>query len=410
MGELMRSYWIPGLLSEEIGGNDCDPKAFRLLGEDLVAFRDTEGRVGVMDVYCPHRLASLALGRNEEGGIRCIYHGWKIDVSGKILETPCEQPTSRLKDAITHRAYPTYEAGGFVWVYMGPKEKQPPFPDFHWLTLDSPRRPPNKMWESCNWAQVMEGALDSFHSIFLHSGYEVMHWSAEQIARTVQRPSRAPYGPIYAEDTPYGIRYGAVRTPSEGFDPEHNDYVRITEFIAPCFFMVPPDLGQSSSVGAYVPIDDENTMIFQAGVRGESTVTQYTLQRRPNVELDKDYRPIRSRANNYLQDRDMMRRKETTGAFSGIDTAAGGQDQAVVETMGPISDRTREHLGASDMAIVNWRNRMVNAALEVADGKDAPGVNPPAPYDLIRSSAGMIPAGSGDWKALTWDAREQTTV
>src|SRR5271156_4806180 len=145
MGELMRHYWIPAAQSAELE-RDGAPVRLMLLGEKLIAFRDSAGRVGVMDHRCPHRLASLALGRNEEGGIRCIYHGWKIDVSGKILETPCEQPTSRLKDAITHRAYPTYEAGGFVWVYMGPKEKQPPFPDFHWLTLDSPRRPPNKMW------------------------------------------------------------------------------------------------------------------------------------------------------------------------------------------------------------------------------------------------------------------------
>jgi phthalate 4,5-dioxygenase len=408
MGELMRSYWIPGLLSEEISGNDCDPKAFRLLGEDLVAFRDTEGRVGVMDVYCPHRLASLALGRNEEGGIRCIYHGWKIDVSGKILETPCEQPTSRLKDAITHRAYPTYEAGGFVWVYMGPKEKQPPFPDFHWLTLVQEGNRPFKMWESCNWAQVMEGALDTFHSMLLHSGYEVLGWTPEQIARVSNRPSRASYGPIYSEETPYGFRYAAIRTPIE--NPEQFDYVRITEFVSPCFFLVPQDLGTSAGVGAYVPIDDENTMIFQAGIGGERSVARYKVARAPNVELDENYKPLRTRENNYLQDRDMMRRKETSTSFTGIDTSPGGQDQAVVETMGPISDRTREHLGASDMAIVNWRNRMVNAALVVADGEDAPGLNPPAPYALIRSSAGMIPAGSDDWKSLTWEALSESRV
>jgi phthalate 4,5-dioxygenase len=406
MGELMRRYWIPILLSEEIPKPDCDPREVRILGEDLVAFRDTDGRTGVMDLYCPHRRASLALGRNEEGGLRCIYHGWKIDVDGKILETPCEPPNSRLKDNVRQIAYPTHEAAGIVWAYMGPQDRRPAFPDFACLTAAAgtagPTTSARKMWEACNWAQAYEGAIDSFHSGFLHSGFEVLHWTPEQIARIYNRPSRGLYGPIECEDTDYGFRYAAIRTPTA--DPETHDYVRITEFVFPFFFLTPPDIGSSGSIGAFVPIDDYNSMAFSVFVGNEPGVVQYRRTRAPNAALDSEYKPLRNRANNYGQDRDMMRRRETGTSFSGIDTSPAAQDLAVVETMGAISDRTGEHLGASDIGIAGWRRRVLNAVDAFADGAAAPAVDPPAPYRAIRSAAGMIPKGSHDWKSLTWDA------
>jgi phthalate 4,5-dioxygenase oxygenase subunit len=406
MGELMRRYWVPVLLSEEISSPDSDPREIKILGEELVAFRDTAGRVGVMDLYCPHRRASMALGRNEEGGLRCIYHGWKIDVDGTLLETPCEPPGSRLKDGVRHIAYPTHEAAGIVWAYLGPEEHRPPFPDFTCLTVaddgSGAITSARKMWEACNWAQAYEGAIDSFHSGFLHSGFEVLHWTPEQIARVYNRPSRGLYGPIDCEDTEYGFRYAAIRTPT--VDPEVQDYVRITEFVFPFFFLTPPDIGSSASIGAFVPIDDYNTMAFSVFIGNEPGVVQYRRTRAPNAELDSEYKPLRNRANNYGQDRQMMRRRETGTSFSGIDTSPAAQDLAVVETMGAISDRTREHLGASDIGIAGWRRRVLAALDSFSQGDAPPAIDPPAPFAKIKSSAGMIPKGSGAWKSLTWDA------
>lgn len=405
MGNLMRRYWLPALLSEELPAPDSDPKALRLLGEDLVAFRDSGGRVGVLELYCPHRQTSLALGRNEESGLRCIYHGWKIAIDGTVLDTPCEPPESRLKDKVRHRSYPAREAGGIVWVYMGPAAEVPPFCDF--VCLDDakngqgPGRRPRKMWEECNWAQALEGAIDSFHSAILHSGFEILHWTPEQIARVYNRPSRALYGSIECEDTSYGLRYAATRTPTA--DPELYDYVRVTEFVFPCFFLTPPDLGFSGGLGAFVPVDDHNSLLYSVSVSGESSVVQYRRARAGDVPVDENYRPLRNRRNNYLQDREMMRRKETSTSFSGIDTSPAAQDLAVVETMGSVSDRTREHLGLSDLAIIRWRERALRAAQDVAAGEPAPGREPPAPYSQIRAGAGMIPKGSGEWRSFTWD-------
>src|SRR5687767_3805506 len=164
MGELIRRCWVPACLSEELPEADCDPIRLRLLGEDLIAFRDSGGRVGVLGEHCPHRGASLFFGRNEEGGLRCLYHGWKIDVTGNILETPCEPAESRMRFHIKHEAYPVVEAGDVIWVYMGPKEKQPPFPNWAWTRLPSANRAIGKINYECNYLQATEGAIDHLHS------------------------------------------------------------------------------------------------------------------------------------------------------------------------------------------------------------------------------------------------------
>src|SRR5581483_4182173 len=150
MGAMMRRYWIPAFLSEDLPEPDCDPIRIRLLGEDMVAFRDTNGRVGMMLERCPHRGASLWLGRNEDGGLRCIYHGWKIDVEGRILEMPCESVDSTFKDRVRQVAYPTHEQGDMVWVYMGPPDHKPAFPNFEWTLVPSSNRSIAKVREECN--------------------------------------------------------------------------------------------------------------------------------------------------------------------------------------------------------------------------------------------------------------------
>jgi len=418
MGNMLRRYWIPAMLCDELPERDGTPKAIRLLGEDLVAFRDTSGQVGIMDLACPHRLASLALGRNEEGGIRCIYHGWKIDVNGKVLETPCEPPNSRFKDSFTHTAYPTREAADLIWVYMGPKDKMPPFPEFNWMTIPSTHRSVGKLWEECNFIQSMEGVIDSFHTNLLHSGFEVLHWTTERIAEVWKRPSRASYGRISFEPTDYGYHYAAVREPTE--DPEHYDYVRITEYVAPFYCMNPPDLGASSRPFIFVPIDDENTYLYEVmaseeGIRQGLRITENYLGTGPidheehlrrstmrlGEDLYPDYRPKRNRTNNYGQDRELMRRREHSTSYSGIDGGVQSQDLAMIETMGRIGDRTKEHLGASDLGIINFRRRLIDAVTSFVAGDEPPALDPPLDYAKVRAVGELIPKGE-DWRPVAW--------
>src|SRR5919199_3209033 len=194
MGALMRRYWLPVLLSEELPEPDGEPQQVRLLGEDLVAFRDTQGRVGLLAEACPHRGASLAYGRNEECGLRCIYHGWKVDVEGPILETPPEPPDSTFKDRLQHVAYPTREANGVVWAYLGPREKQPAFPVWAWMKATPEQLGVTKIYEDCNYLQGVEGSIDSAHSNYLHS------------SNITGRPrDSSPH--LATQDTAYGFRY-----------------------------------------------------------------------------------------------------------------------------------------------------------------------------------------------------------
>ena len=168
MGSMFRRYWLPALLSEELPDPDGTPVRFRLMGEDLVAFRDSGGGVGVLEEHCPHRQASLALGRNEEGGLRCIYHGWKFDRSGVCLDIPTEPPELRFKEKMRARAYPARESGGLVWTYMGPPELDPPFREFQWLSQPAGFFKEFKTLEECNYAQAIEGGLDEAHTPILH--------------------------------------------------------------------------------------------------------------------------------------------------------------------------------------------------------------------------------------------------
>src|SRR5579862_6435455 len=174
MGEMMRRYWVPACLSEELPIPDSDPFRVRLLGEDLIAFRDSSGRVGLMDQLCPHRRAGLFLARNEEGGLRCLYHGWKIDVEGNILETPCEPAGSNFKDKVKAKAYPVHEAGGIVWTYMGPKQHQIPFPNYEWTLCPLPNISIAKTFIEADYLQPVEGNADSSHADVLHHGLETI--------------------------------------------------------------------------------------------------------------------------------------------------------------------------------------------------------------------------------------------
>lgn len=380
MGEMFRRYWVPACLSDELPEPDCDPIRVRLLGEDLVAFRDSSGRVGLVAEHCPHRGASLWLGRNEEGGLRCLYHGWKMDVHGNVLDMPCEPAGSTFKDRVKHLAYPTHEQGEMVWAYLGPPERMPGFPDFEWTLVPSANRSIAKVREECNYLQGIEGQVDSSHGDVLHSGLEKLILKNAPLSRdTTPR--------FEMQDAPYGFCYAAIRQPVE--EPDKYNYVRTTHFVFPFHCTVPPR--GYSHTHIFVPPDDEHTWdysIYHSWTRRIDH--EATLDRRrslPGVDLLPDRRKIRTMDNRFLQDRGAMREKET---FTGI-LANTNEDMAVQESMGPIYDRTNEHLGAADAAVVWLRRRMLEVVQAFLAGEGPPGLDPPISYQEIRSHHKLLP-------------------
>ena len=399
MGALMRRHWLPACMSEEVALSDGTPVRVRLLGEDLVAFRDSNFRVGVVGERCPHRGASLALGRNENCRLACLYHGWSVDVEGRVVDTPSEPPSSALGTKVRHTAYPTREAGGFVWVYMGPRETMREMEPPAFAPTPATKVAIVKMRIACNWAQILEGAIDSAHSSTLHS----TDMPAANVDRALAeggvwpRPSndRAPRFEI--ETTSYGFRYAAIRRPIK--DEQTHDYVRISLFVAPCTVLIPPN-NMYNLANVNVPMDDTNTMFYfiawsEEGRGIDADAWREFCRARVGIELDHRYRPIRTRDNDYLQDREAMKRGDHTG-IPGIPT----QDMAMWETMGAITDRSRERLGSSDAAIVRFRKIMVDAARRVARGEPAIGTTSPhVPHADVRAYEGIVPK-SVDWRTL----------
>ena len=323
MGRMMRRYWLPALMSEEIAEADGAPVGVRMLGEDLVAFRDTKGRVGVLGEHCPHRRASLVFGRNEECGLRCLYHGWKMDFEGTVIEIASEPTGNSLAGKLQHLAYPAREAGGFVWIYMGPKDKMPPFAPPAFAPNASAKVAIVKVEVACNWAQILEGAIDSAHSSHLHST-DMPSANVERALSTGRvwpRPSTDKAPRLQVQRTPYRFRYAAIRKPI--VDAATKDYTRITAFVAPITVLIPPN-DVYSLANINVPIDDTHTMFYfiawsdwGAGVEPEEF--RKFCHAVVGVDLDQNYRRTRTRENNYLQDRAKMKEGDHTG-IPGIPT------------------------------------------------------------------------------------------
>jgi phthalate 4,5-dioxygenase oxygenase subunit len=403
MGRMLRRYWIPAALSTELEAGGA-PRRARLLGEDLVAFRGDDGVVGILDEHCPHRGASLVLARNEDCALRCIYHGWKIAPSGRVLETPPEPDEHGFAARVRAPAYPVHEAGGVVWTYLGPPGTEPPKMNFDWMSLPAEHRIIQKSREECNWLQCLEGVIDSAHSGFLHSNVikavpGERSIIPEDLGNT-QRPSddRAPR--IEVENTAYGFRYGAIRRPM--IDPESRDYVRVTLFIAPFFSFFPATPGWTN-MQFFVPIDDEHTMFHFVQTRHDKAIDDVTRTKRAKrsgleigVDLDEDYRKVRSRANNWLQDRPSMRAGSYTG-MHGVNV----EDIAVQESMGPMYDRRKEHLGASDIAVIRMRRIMLDGVRRFIDeGAPPVGLAEPVAYETLRADERMVPHGLS-WQTET---------
>ena len=364
MGDVMRRYWMPALLSWELPNPDCAPVRVKLLGENLVAFRDTDGKVGIIDELCPHRCASLWLGRNEEGGLRCIYHGWKFDVDGNCVDQMNEPEQFNTKIKAT--AYQTFEQGGVIWTFMGPAEMTPPAPEFEYTTVDEGHRTVSKVLEECNWLQALEGGIDSSHAPILHRSF----------GETGGIPSSSAFvqgsAPVLEVDvTDYGYRYTGVR--QLGTDEQ---YVRGYHFVMP-FTQFRP--GQSVGRGTerpvvsghhWVPIDDDTCMVWN----WHYSYGDYELSEQErsmdssgngprHVDIHNGFRAVGNRRNGWLIDRDVQK----TQTYSGID-GVNAQDRAVQESMGPVVDRSREHLGPADRAIIAARKLLIEAVRTVQEG------------------------------------------
>jgi phthalate 4,5-dioxygenase oxygenase subunit len=363
LGELMRRYWIPALLSSEIAEPDSPPVRVRLLGEDLVAFRDSEGRVGLLDEHCSHRGTSLFFGRNEECGLRCIYHGWKYDIDGRIVETPAEPAGSTLGNKVHHTAYPCKEGAGVVWSYLGPREKTPLLPNYEWMNLPPDQLYVTKSVQDCSWLQGLEGECDSSHLSILHQAFS-------QTKRGGGDPD------MYAADsaptlegiqTGYGMRLISCRKADAD-----TIYLRVSNIVLPCHGFVPTG-GLKGNIEGYtihshVPIDDKHSMRYNIHFRRNRPIRPE--ERQHDRQIGAGFIKTRNLQNNYLQDREEQKRE----TFTGMGRTFLTHDSCATESMGPIYDRTREHLGVSDITVIAVRKFLLQCVREIVSGKEPPHV------------------------------------
>ena len=391
MGQLMRRFWMPVLLSREIAEPDCTPVRVRLLGEPLIAFRDTEGRVGVVDEHCPHRQSSLFFGRNEDSGIRCVYHGWKFDVDGNCTDMPSEPPDSNFKSKVKLTAYATRELGGVVWAYMGPPEKMGEPPHFEWMHLPAEQQYASRWTQDCNYAQCVEGEIDSAHVSFLHSLVNKRDSNKAALAGAYFAGDRAPKWKVV--DTDYGMVLGARRLTEDG-----QFYWRMNQWYFPFYTMIAPVPGEARSFRMWVPSDDTHTSIICVSYRPDGNVSEREIAgwRRGLSQhaavIPGTLTPVANGSNNYLIDREMQR----TETYSGI-IGVRAQDAAMVESAGPIVDRTREHLGTSDTAVIRMRRLLLGAAKALQNGQEPIAATNGGLY-AVRSHSTMIDE-DGDFDA-----------
>jgi phenylpropionate dioxygenase-like ring-hydroxylating dioxygenase large terminal subunit len=383
MGNLMRQYWLPAFISSELPV-DGWPRRIRLLGEDLIAYRDSEGRAGVVDENCPHRGSSMIFARNEEGGLRCAYHGWKFDCTGACVDMPSEGTASNFKEKVRIKAYPTQERNGIVWLYMGPRKTPPPLPELEINMDGSPRRregTPFKYVRQCNWAQALEGDIDTVHTPFLHS-------RVDNTSPGVRMTDKNPHLEIVNAN--YGFMYGSRYTAEDYY------LWRITHFVMP-FYTLLHDNGSGGKV--WMPIDDYNTLIMEwTPARPDNMPREYddlarmdTARQPWGYKLDNmmipwgNWRLKADVDNEWLRDRSL----EKTHLFLGI-YSNPLQDSAVQVTMGAVYDRTKEYLGTTDKAIIAFRRIMIQATKKLRDtGELPPTVDDPALYRLRGTEANL---------------------
>lgn len=385
MGDAMRRYWIPALMDFELPEPDCDPVRVRLLGEDLVAFRDSKGRVGLLPDACPHRRVSLYFGRNEEEGLRCVYHGWKFDVDGNCVDMPSEPPESQFRDKVGITAYPTREWGGYIWAYMGPPELPlPELPEFEWAHVPESHRYVSKKLQQCNWAQSVEGAIDTAHFSFLHMLVGELPPDAPK-ALHYMKADGSPKFTIKPTDA--GFVIGGAR-----FAEEDSFYWRITQFLVPNHSLAPgAERGQNINGQTWVPIDDHSCWIYTYTWNPDRPITEEELatikggKASIHSVVDEQYHPVRNRSNDYLIDREAQR----TASFTGVQ-GISEQDACIQDSQGPIYDRTQEHLGTTDVAIIEFRRLMLRMARNLLEGQEPAEARDGRAY-WVRSGAEVAP-------------------
>jgi phthalate 4,5-dioxygenase oxygenase subunit len=367
MGELLRRYWHPAAMSSELKA-DGDPVRLMILGEKLIGFRDSEGRVGIMDHRCPHRRASLFFGRNEDGGVRCVYHGWKYGVDGRCLDMMNLPATRDFRDKVRAKAYRVAERHGIIYVYMG--EGEPPeLPGIECLNVAEEDLFIQFLQRECNFVQAIDGELDTSHVGIMHFG-AVKRAEFKDPMQQYVVSNRAPEYKITSTD--YGVMYGAFRPADAG-----QLYWRVAHFLMPNWTMPPiNNLNTNVLARCYVPMDDTHTMCItmykkgaypQYRLRAQETVTGAS-QNFPFFPNTTDWfgrwRLKLNGSNDYGIDRALQRTKSFTG-IEGVQM----QDQAIQESMGGISDRENENLASSDIMVARFRKLLVDSAVAYRDEK-----------------------------------------
>ena len=414
MGKALRRYWVPALLAREVDEPDGDPVRIEILGEKLVAFRDSEGRLGVLGENCCHRGASLSLARNEECGLRCIYHGWKYAYDGEVLDTP-NVKDEKFKTRFRHKSYPSEVSGGIVWIYMGPPEQKPEFKKFPWMDLPDEHILPTIHFEECNYVQVTEGLLDSTHLGFLH---------ADGLSRGEAQETDLDYGDkvgemlvdlapaLEAEETQFGFHYVALRDNAA----DQSTLARITSFVAPYIVLNPN--GDIATI--MVPMNDTQTLFIHVFWSEEKQIGVEPLKSKQlefvgltDEHLD-NYGISRKtfggpngagHHNRFMQNREAMRAGKTFSGLPGLIE----EDIAVVVSSGEIRDRTQERLSTADIGIMRLYRSLLGIAKQVQNGEVPTGLDDGVDYGEIIGVTGTIHDGEA-WQSLAPGHRKRQAV
>jgi nitrite reductase/ring-hydroxylating ferredoxin subunit len=406
MGDLVRQYWIPALQSHELATPDGLPLRLRLLGENLIAFRTESGRIGIVQNACPHRGASLFFGRNEEEGLRCVYHGWKFDVEGNCVDQLCEPEELAFTQKVKITAYPTIERNGVVWAYMGPRELPPPLWDLEFNVVPEGQYRIGMNLRECNWVQAIEGGIDSAHSAILHSTVDADHFEKtgeREFIFSGRRHQPLHYDVRVAEAGVIGAAYRQAAEPG-------NYWWRMNIFLMPFYTMFPGSPDGTLSGHAFVPIDDENTMCWnitwnpgrtlslqgRGGNRGGFAGADDGGYLPDTSDWLGRWRMAANSSNDYKRDPEAERTKRYSGIVS-----INLQDSGIQESMGPIIDRTQEHLGSVDALIIQMRRRLMQSARSLLEGESPAEVDDPQ-YAQLRALQMILPKDR-DWMEVGGD-------
>lgn len=387
MGDLFRSYWLPALLSEELSEPDGEPVRLELLSEKMLAFRDSSGRLGVIDEFCAHRGVSLWFGRNEENGIRCPYHGWKYDVKGNCVEVPSEPVESKYCEKIKLKSYPLVEKGGIIWIYMGPPEKQPDVPDYEFTQRGESARFITKRIQECNWLQALEGGIDSSHVSWLHG----KNLNTDPLFQG-SKGNAYNFGdlkPVFDVVESEGGLYIGVRRNAE----ENHYYWRITQWVMPSYTIIPPRGDHPIHGHFWVPINDHLNWAWSFDYHPTRDLSDKEVAAMKDGKgihvkyIPGTFIPIQNKTNDYMMDRAAQKAGYT---FSGIDGIAM-QDASLQESMGFIQDRTKENLVGTDNGVIMARRKLLKTAKDLVEkGIMPPGTTPES--HRVRSVAIVLPA------------------